>query len=73
MNKLIIENGYIGACHKNLSFEYLSKIQIPIIKPEIMKEHKLKELFKNFIEIKPKLELDNDISKLTLVELKDKC
>jgi type I restriction-modification system DNA methylase subunit len=67
MNYLI--NGFTGSCLKHISKEYLLNLQIPILKPNIMKEHKLEELFNEVDVLKEKLESNKKEYDIKLKEL----
>jgi restriction endonuclease S subunit len=51
-----LEKGYNGACHKNLSSEFLINFTIKILKPSILSKYKIQELFDEVDKLKDTLE-----------------
>jgi type I restriction-modification system DNA methylase subunit len=68
LNKIIIEKGYIGACHKNLSYDYLEKLKIKIPKDKSLIAA-LEPLFNEVEELEKSIENDEKLFKEYLEEL----
>ncbi len=68
LNKRIIEKGYIGACHKNLSYDYLEKLKIKIPKDKTLITA-LEPLFNEVEELEELIENDEKLFKEYLEEL----
>lgn len=55
-NIKLLEYGYDGACHKNLSSVYLNNLKIKILKDKVLIKHKLQDKFDLVDKMKEELE-----------------